>query len=143
MNQQTSMSRRWIVGSLTAGALAVGVGYGLSPAQAATTPAATTPPPGGTSGQRAGETVLTGTNAAKATAAALAAVPGGTVDKVETDADGAVYEAHMTKADGTKVTVKFDKNFAVTAIQAGMGAGPAGDRRGGAGGGTATAGAAP
>lgn len=33
----------------------------------------------------------------------------------------AVYEAHMTEADGAKVTVKFDKNFAVTAIQDGMG----------------------
>ena len=33
----------------------------------------------------------------------------------------------MTKADGTHVTVKFDKSFAVTAVQDGMGAtGPAG-----------------
>jgi flavin-dependent dehydrogenase len=65
--------------------------------------------------------VLTGTLAAQAEAAALKAVPGATVDRVETDVDGAVYEAHLTKADGSKVTVKFDKSFAVTAIQAGMG----------------------
>jgi hypothetical protein len=40
------------------------------------------------------------------TAAAKAKVPGGTVIRVETDADGnAVYEAHMVKADGTPVTV--------------------------------------
>ena len=29
----------------------------------------------------------------------------------------------MTKADGTHISVKFDKGFAVTAIQNGMGAG--------------------
>jgi hypothetical protein len=37
----------------------------------------------------------------------------------------------MTKADGTHVTVKFDKNFRVTAVQAGMGAGGPGGRAGG------------
>jgi len=39
----------------------------------------------------------------------------------------------MTKADGTHVTVKFDKNFRVTAVQAGMGAGGPGGRAGGPG----------
>lgn len=66
--------------------------------------------------------MLTGADADKARAAALAAVPGATVDRVETDADGAVYEAHMTKSDGTKVTVKLDKDFKVTATEDGMGA---------------------
>ena len=65
------------------------------------------------------EVVLTGDDAAKATAAALAAVPGATVDRVETDADGATYEAHVTKSDGTDATVKFDANFAVTSIETG------------------------
>jgi hypothetical protein len=73
--------------------------------------------------KRAGEKALTDTDLATAKAAALKAVPGGTVYRVETDADGATYEAHMTKADGTHVTVKFDKSFGVTAIQNGMGAG--------------------
>jgi len=72
---------------------------------------------------RAGEKALTRTNLSTAKAAALKAVPGGTVYRVETDADGATYEAHMSKADGTRVTVKFDKNFKVTAVQDGMGAG--------------------
>ena len=72
---------------------------------------------------RPGEKALTGTNLASATAAALKAVPGGTVLRVETDADGATYEAHMTKADGARVTVKFDKSFKVTAVQQGMGGG--------------------
>jgi hypothetical protein len=72
---------------------------------------------------RPGEKALTGASLATAKAAALKAVPGGTVFRVETDVDGATYEAHMTKADGTRVTVKLDKDFKVTAVQAGMGAG--------------------
>jgi uncharacterized membrane protein YkoI len=46
------------------------------------------------------------------TAIANAKVPGGTIVRVETDADGiATYEAHMTKADGSPVTVYVDGNF--------------------------------
>jgi uncharacterized membrane protein YkoI len=69
------------------------------------------------------ETVLTGTDAEKATAAALAAVPGATVDRVETDADGAAYEAHVTKADGSTAIVEMDSAFKVTSIEAGGGKG--------------------
>lgn len=72
---------------------------------------------------RPGEKALTGPNAATARAAALKAVPGGTVVRLETDVDGSTYEAHMTKADGSRVTVKFDKNVKVTAVQDGMGGG--------------------
>ena len=68
----------------------------------------------GRNGQR--EELLTGDTAARVTQAALAAVPGGTIDRVESDADGAVYEAHMKNADGDRVTVLFDANFAVTQI---------------------------
>ena len=71
---------------------------------------------------RSGETVVTGANYDTLKAAALQAVPGGTVYRIETDADGAAYEAHMTEADGSEVTVKFDKNLAVTATEDGMGA---------------------
>jgi hypothetical protein len=76
----------------------------------------------GGGGQRSDETPLTGTDAEKAKAAALAAVPGATVDRVETDADGAAYEAHVTRSDGTKATVKFDQDFNVTGVEEGMGA---------------------
>jgi uncharacterized membrane protein YkoI len=76
----------------------------------------------------AGETALTGTTAAKVKAAALKAVPGGTVLRVETDSDGSPYEAHVRKADGTEVVVKVDKSFNVTGIEEGHG-GP-GHRRG-------------
>ena len=65
------------------------------------------------------EALLTGDTADKVRAAALAAVPGGTVQRVENDAEGSPYEAHMTKADGTEVTVKVDANFTVTSIETG------------------------
>ena len=59
----------------------------------------------------------------KVTAAAEAAVPGATVVRVETDSDGAAYEAHMQKADGSYITVKFDSNFKVTSTVAASAAG--------------------
>lgn len=67
------------------------------------------------------EQLLTGDTAASVTSAAQAAVPDGTIDRVENDAEGAVYEAHMTKADGSHVTVKLDASFNVTGIEAGPG----------------------
>jgi uncharacterized membrane protein YkoI len=70
-----------------------------------------------------GETLLTGTTAAKVKAAALAAVPGSTVIRVETDSAGSPYEAHLTKSDGSQVTVKIDSNFKVTATESGFGPG--------------------
>jgi hypothetical protein len=71
-----------------------------------------------------GETLLTGSSAAKAKAAALAAVPGATVVRVETDSAGAAYEAHLKKADGSYVTVKLDRAFHVTQTVSGFGGGP-------------------
>ena len=49
------------------------------------------------------------------------AVPGGTIQRVENDAEGSTYEAHMTKADGSEVTVKLDANFKVTSVEPRMG----------------------
>jgi hypothetical protein len=63
------------------------------------------------------EKLLTGSTAEKARAAALAAVTGGTIERVENDAEGAVYEAHMVKSDGTHATVKMDANFKVIGIE--------------------------
>src|SRR5205809_2695413 len=65
------------------------------------------------------EKLLTGTDADKAKAAALAAVPGATIERVETDAEGAVYEAHMVKSDGSHVIVKMDASFKVTGVENG------------------------
>jgi hypothetical protein len=68
--------------------------------------------------QRRDETPLTGDALAKVRRLALAKVPGGTIVRVETDADGnAAYEAHMTKADGTPVTVYVDKSFGVVSVE--------------------------
>ncbi len=65
------------------------------------------------------EELLTDDTAEKAKAAALAANPGGTIERVETDAEGAAYEAHMTKADGSRITVKLDSSFKVTSTETG------------------------
>ncbi len=70
-----------------------------------------------------GETLLTGSAAAKARAAALAAVPGASVIRVETDSGPAAYEVHLRTSDGSFVTVKLDSSFKVTATQSGFGAG--------------------
>ena len=72
---------------------------------------------GGHGGPGNGETLLTGDTATSVTAAAQAAVPDGTILRVETDSDGSPYEAHVTKADGTEVVVKVDAGFAVTGIE--------------------------
>jgi hypothetical protein len=69
------------------------------------------------------EKALNETDAPKVKAAAEAAVAGGTVFRVESDAGDGKYEAHVAKADGTLVTVKFDANFKVIAVQDGMGLG--------------------
>ena len=69
----------------------------------------------GQNGQK--EVLLTGDTADKVKAAAQAAVPGATIERVETDAEGSPYEAHMVKSDGTHVTVKVDSSYKVTNIE--------------------------
>src|SRR5262245_11286528 len=132
-------------GLLAAGALAGGVLAGtLSASAASSTPSSTTSSsssgsssteapgpgsgnapgrPGGADPVRGDETKVTRSNADTLRAAALKAVPGGTVYRIETDAGDAAYEVHMTKADGSQVTVKFDKNLKVIKVEAGMGEG--------------------
>ena len=90
----------------------------------ATTPAQTAPPQGAPPAgqpwghQRSDETLLTGDTAAKVTEAAQNAVSGGTIVRVETDADGhAAYEAHVTAADGSQTTVYVDKSFNVVSVE--------------------------
>ena len=120
--------------SLVVAATVIGIGggsYGLASAASGTsssssssttsTPAAQPAAPSAAQpwgGQRSDETPLTGDALAKVTAVAEAQVSGGTVVRVETDADGnAKYEAHMTKADGTPVTVYVDANFDLVSVQ--------------------------
>ena len=73
------------------------------------------------------ETLLTGDTATKVTDAVLAANPGATIQRVENDAEGAVYEAHLIKSDGTRATVYLDASFNVTSTDTG---GPGGGMKG-------------
>ena len=66
-----------------------------------------------------GEKLLTGTTKDKVTAAARAKEPKATIERVETDAEGAAYEVHVTKADGSESTVKLDASFNVTSVEDG------------------------
>jgi hypothetical protein len=112
--------------ALILAAMSIGVAagsYGIASAAtgtasataASTTLAVTAPNPQQPFGhQRSDETPLTGDPLAKVTAAAQAKVPGGTIVRVETDADGhAKYEAHMTDASGNPITVYVNGAFAV------------------------------
>jgi hypothetical protein len=76
---------------------------------------------GGLGGHNPDEKSVTSAQAATLKAAALRHVPGGTVDRVETDSGDAAYEVHMTNSSGNEVTVKFDKNLRFVAVEDGMG----------------------
>jgi hypothetical protein len=136
---QRFRARTWLAALAAAAGLTIGVAGAAGAATNGSTSGSSTPPAAGTSagvppagpmGNPAtvahgpGETLLTGSDAAKAKAAALGAVPGGTVIRVESDSAGATYEAHVSKADGSVVTVKLDASFNVTATDAGFGGGP-------------------
>jgi hypothetical protein len=63
------------------------------------------------------EEPLSGDVAQKVREAALAKVSGGTIERVETDADhGSPYEAHVRRSDGTELEVLVNKDFEVTAV---------------------------
>jgi hypothetical protein len=129
------------VGLVAAGVLAGGIIAATAGASAATSspsaPSAATAPGaaangarvagpaghGGATPVRGDEKSVSSADAAALKAAALKAVPGGAVYRVETDAGDGKFEVHMTKADGTPVTVKFDKNLALIKVEDGMGTG--------------------
>jgi uncharacterized membrane protein YkoI len=113
---------------LAAAAIAVGLGagsYGIaaaaggsnsSAAASTTSSAPNAQNPWGA--QRSDETLLTDGNATKVRELALQKLPGATIVRVETDADGhAAYEAHVVKADGTPATVYVDKDFNVVGVE--------------------------
>jgi len=72
--------------------------------------AATMPAPGSAAHENA-EKAVTGDAAAKARAAAVKSVGGGTAGAVTTDFGGQGYEVTVTKTDGTKVIVHLDSSF--------------------------------
>jgi hypothetical protein len=129
MDETTSAAqhrRRVSTVALVAGGLLAGgvLGATLSATAVQPTPTTTAPTTTGTPAPgeaapdearcgRGDETPLEGEVAAKVEAAALAAYPGATIVRVETDSDG-VYEAHLVTADGARVTVEVGKDFAIT-----------------------------
>jgi hypothetical protein len=63
------------------------------------------------------ETPLEGSELAKASAAALKATGGGTVNETERDSEkGATFEVEVTKPDGSTVDVRLDASYGVVAI---------------------------
>jgi hypothetical protein len=113
--------------ALGAGALADAASNGGSSAGSSGTTA--NPPAGRPPGRHIGangkqEQALGSDAAAKVKAAAEARIPGGTVERVETDVDfGSPYEAHVRKSDGTEVSVLVNEKFEVTAVKAMRGPG--------------------
>ncbi len=142
MNRSTARTKV-IAGSLLAAALVAGGGVAISGTAFAAEPSASSSTASSTDGttgtatprsgaavdqsksQRPDEQLLTGTDAEKATAAALAAYPGATIQRVETDSDG-VYEAHLVTTDGQALVVQMDAGFTVTGTQECGGPGGAG-----------------
>jgi hypothetical protein len=135
-NDAPSTGRRWplrrwvapaglvatglVVGGIMAGSHLAGAEGSSSGTQTAAVTQATND-----SGHGPDETLLTGSTASRVRAAALEAVPGATILRVETDSEGSPYEAHVRKSDGTVVTVKVDEAFNVTATETGFGQGHA------------------
>jgi uncharacterized membrane protein YkoI len=129
----TDKKQRSVTRLMAAGAVVVGLAagsYGI--ASAATGSTGTTQSTGNAArsdrsapsaqhpwgGQRSDETPLTGETLTKVRQAALAKVDNGTIERLETDADGhAAYEAHIIKQDGTPVTVYVDKQFNVVGVE--------------------------
>jgi len=116
--------RRWGVAAALVGSglLAGGVlaGTVTAGAETATPSAESSQNPGAavdeSKSQRPDEQLLTGDTATKVREAALAKYPGATIQRVETDSDG-VYEAHLTTADGQRVTVEVGNDFDVTGTE--------------------------
>lgn len=156
MNSKNPRLRRRLTGTVLLAGMGLGAGVGAagiasaasstpttsstSSTASATAPSTGTPPAGAPAGQPPvgapnpaamthgpGETLLTGTDLTKATAAAQASEPGATIVRAETDSSGdATYEVHMKKADGSFITVELNSAFVVTGTTSGFGPGPAG-----------------
>ena len=95
------MERRIVIGASVA-AVAVVVAAGVAAAASAS----------------GGEDGVTGPDADKAIAAALAETGGGTANSVERDnEDGATWEVEVTRPDGTTVDVRLDADFAVVVVE--------------------------
>jgi hypothetical protein len=138
-----NVRRVLITGALAAGAMLGAAGIAsaatssstIATTQAAAGSTATTPSTGtaqldpATMTHGPDETLLIGTQLTQATAAATALVPGATVIRAGTNFSGASpYEVHMSKTDGTDVTVELDANLKAITTISGFGGDPAGSQ---------------
>jgi|SRR5581483_4116560 len=82
-----------------------------SASTAATAQAPPNMPAHGTAAHEDAEKAVNGSAAAKAQAAAVKAVGGGTAGAVTTDFTGTGYEVTVTKSDGSTVEVHLDSSF--------------------------------
>jgi len=120
-------SKRLLVSAAIAGSLLAGTAIGMAATLASTAASAASPSPTpatsstappnmpahGTAAHENAEVAVTGANAAKAQAAAVKAVGGGTAGAVTTDFTQKGYEVTVTKSDGTTVEVHLDSSFNV------------------------------
>ena len=134
-----SRTKKWVAAAAITGALLGTTGVAMAQtsssssstdSSSSTAPAAPAAPVDRSQAVHPGETLLTGDTATQVTAAAQKAVPDGTIDRVETDAEGSPYEAHITKSDGTHVTVKVGSDFSVTTVETDQGPGGPGGPHG-------------
>ena len=99
-----NLTRRTIAVVGTATVLAVGGGVGVAVA-------------GGDSGDD-GDVTVTGTQADRATEAALEVTHGGTANSVERDSEnGATWEVEVTKPDGDTVDVRLDEDYRLVVVE--------------------------
>jgi hypothetical protein len=81
-------------------------------------------PAHGTAAHEDAEKTVTGAAAAKAQAAAVKSVGGGTAGAVTTDITGKGFETTVTKSDGTKVEAHLDSSYNVMQGPGGQGGPP-------------------
>jgi len=94
---------------LAAGAISAVVALGASGAALAT---------GGADGADDGDTSVTGTDAHRATRAALQITGGGHANSVERDSEnGATWEIEVTKPDGNTVDVRLDEAYDLVVVE--------------------------
>ena len=122
--------KRLVMAGVVAGSLLVGVAAGAAATLASTAAIAASPspspsstsgspatapamPPHGSAAHESAEVPVTGANAAKAQAAAVKALGGGTAGAVTTDFTKTGYEVTVTRADGTTTEVHLDSSFNV------------------------------
>ena len=122
--------KKVLVGIAAFAALAVGGAAvaGAASSNGTSTTTSQSPPPFPAHGSVAHEDAekpVTGAAAAKAQAAAVEALGGGTAGAVTTDLPGTGYEVTVTKADGSTVEVHLDGTFTVLQSRGHGGFGPA------------------